>query len=77
MENDKFGFCFGGLGGVNSERWMSPDASWFLMMLIVDMFGGYEIKNAMIEAAVEKMKEVTERGKQPVSADAKPESAAE
>lgn len=39
------------------------DSEW-LMLLIVAMFGGDEFRNAMMDAAMDKEKEVIERGKQ-------------
>jgi hypothetical protein len=52
------------------------DSEW-LMLLIVAMFGGDEFRNAMMDAAMEKAKEVVERGKQlvPESAPAADEPA--
>lgn len=39
------------------------DSEW-LMLLIVAMFGGDEFRDAMMNAAMDKAKEVIERGKQ-------------
>lgn len=39
------------------------DSEW-LMLLIVAMYGGDEFRNAMMNAAMDKAKEVIERGKQ-------------
>lgn len=39
------------------------DSEW-LMLLIVSMFGGDEFREAMTNAAMDKAKEVIERGKQ-------------
>ena len=39
------------------------DSEW-LMLLIVAMFGGDEFRNVMMDAAMDKAKEVIERGKQ-------------
>lgn len=39
------------------------DSEW-LMLLIVAMYGGDEFRNAMMDAAMDKAKEVIERGKQ-------------
>ena len=39
------------------------DSEW-LMLLIVAMFGGDEFRGAMMDAAMDKAKEVIERGKQ-------------
>lgn len=49
------------------------DCEW-LMLLITSMFGGNEIREAMMNAAMDKAKEVIERGKQLVQ---NPESAAD
>ena len=48
------------------------DSEW-LMLLIVAMFGGDEFRNVMMDAAMDKAKEVIERGKQLIP---EPEAAA-
>ena len=48
------------------------DSEW-LMLLIVSMFGGDEFREVMMDAAMNKAKEVIERGKQLIP---EPEAAA-
>lgn len=74
MEEMETGFVMGPIDATNQgKRAFFPDLSWILL-LIASMFGGDEIKDAMMDAAMEKAKEVIESGKQliresPPSAD--------
>lgn len=74
MEETEIGFEMGSIDATNQGKGACfPDLSWILL-LIASMFGGDEIKDAMMDAAMEKAKEVIERGKQliresPPSAD--------
>ena len=47
----------------NGKNFDFKDSEW-MMLLIVSMFGGDEFREAMMKAAMDKAKEVIERGKQ-------------
>ena len=47
----------------NGNNFDFKDSEW-MMLLIVSMFGGDEFREAMMKAAMDKAKEVIERGKQ-------------
>ena len=63
-------------GHQTDNNFSFKDSEW-LMLLIVSMFGGDEFREVMMDAAMNKAKEVIERGKQlvPESEAAAAESA--
>lgn len=65
MEEMEMGFAMGPIDATNQGKGACfPDLSWMLLLLITAMFGGDEMRDAMVDAAMEKAKEVVKRGEQ-------------
>ena len=73
MEDMATGFAMWPLPEHQTENNFSFKDSEWLMLLIVSMFGGDEFREVMMDAAMNKAKEVIERGKQLIP---EPEAAA-
>lgn len=64
MDNMATGFALWPTPEYQPDKDFSFKDSEWLMLLIVAMFGGDEFRDAMMNAAMDKAKEVIERGKQ-------------